>query len=149
MRDLLRYRHNLNPYLSEVFARKVIRALGQGVTRQDIENEASAIDRLGHCEHHNLVAVLKHDWLDSSVYFIDMELCDMNLDKFIYQQLDWTPFTCPDHLNIDLHPPVWWRTNECLDIMFQIANGLDFIHGQGHVHRDLKPHNSNLLKRLS
>ena len=72
-----------------------------------------------------------------------MELCDMNLDKFIYQQLDWTPFTCPDHPAPDQHPPVWWRTTECLDIMFQITNGLEFIHGQGHVHRDLKPHNSN------
>jgi serine/threonine protein kinase len=122
----------------------VLRVLGQNVTREDIDNEASAINKLSRGGHQNLVTVLRNDWLDSSCYFIDMELCDTNLDKFIYQELDWTPFKCSEHTIIDHDPPIWWRTAECLNIMFQIASGLEFIHGQGHVHRDLKPQNSNI-----
>lgn len=122
----------------------MIRALGQGIKRKDIENEASAIDKLGRGDHHNVVSVLRHNWLDSTCYFIDMELCDMNLDNFIYQDLDWNGHNCslhPEYL-FDQHPPIWWRTTECIDVMFQLANGLEFIHSHGHVHRDLKPHNS-------
>lgn len=68
----------------------------------------------------------------------------MNLDNFIYQDLDWNAHNCslhPEYL-FDQHPPIWWRTTECIDVMFQLANGLEFIHSHGHVHRDLKPHNS-------
>jgi serine/threonine protein kinase len=73
-----------------------------------------------------------------------MELCDMNLDNFIYQALDWGSFCCPDHPEYlrDEDSPIWWRTGKILQLMFQITNGVAFIHKNNQVHRDLKPQNS-------
>lgn len=106
--------------------------------------EAHALDVLHSGAHENLVSILRHGWLDSSCYFIDMELCDMNLDKFIFDNSNWNMFSCsnhPEYLSGE-NPPTWWRTAENLKIMFQLASGVTFIHRRDHVHRDLKPSNS-------
>jgi len=39
------------------------------------------------------------------------------------------------------------RTLQLWDIARQIANGLQFLHGQKEVHRDLKPRNGRSMKR--
>jgi serine/threonine protein kinase len=121
--------------------------MGENVTRADIEREARAADKLSVHGHQNIVSVLRHGWLDSSCYFIDMELCEMNLAAFIYQTLNWTPYVCfnhPDYLRIE-EPPIWWRTSSLFRILFQISSGLMFIHQQQQVHRDLKPQNGTSL----
>jgi len=65
---------------------------------------------------------------NSALYYIDMELCNGNLDQFIRDRgaSSSTPITIAD---------IW-------DIMVQITSGLAHIHSQGEVHRDIKPRNS-------
>jgi serine/threonine protein kinase len=79
-----------------------------------------------------------------------MELCARNLEGFIYETLDWTPFRCLDHsdpLFFD-KPPIWWRTPEILHIISQLVNGGEFIHRRQLVHRDLKPQNSTTMHSI-
>jgi serine/threonine protein kinase len=78
----------------------------------------------------------------SDYYFIDMELCDMSLQEYLYPDslqattvLGLPPFMkdLPDS-SIEGH--IW-------GIMTQISSGLKFIHSHSLVHRDLKPSNGN------
>ena len=76
----------------------------------------------------------------SSHYYIDMELCDMNLETFI--QRKWTPkmeLLLP-YITADSGPRV--RTVQIWNIMEDTSNGLAYIHGLNEIHRDLKPRNS-------
>src|SRR5271168_4449390 len=67
------------------FARKLIRPFGS-VTKADIENEVKAItDISASGGHRHVIRFLLHGPLPASdYYYIDMELCDFNLDKYIY-----------------------------------------------------------------
>jgi hypothetical protein len=55
------------------------------LSKQDILNEARAIDKLSKYEQRNIVKFLRHGWLGSTYYFLDMELCDFSLEDFIGQ----------------------------------------------------------------
>jgi serine/threonine protein kinase len=105
-------------------------------------NEAKVIDalRAGGTEHRNIVAVYCHGPLDERQYYIDMELCLLSLYEYIHYDLKicfglksyWS--TRPTH-----------STLSCLSfwgIADQVVSGLEFIHSQGYIHRDLKPQNS-------
>jgi serine/threonine protein kinase len=128
-------------------ARKLLRPFG-GITQEDIENEARAITKLcGQGQHNNIVEVLQHGKLPNSpYYFIDMELCDINLDMYI-------EFICKPSSRPDLpgHLPITGNANAFLypdqmaiiDILRDITNGVVFIHDHQEIHRDLKPRNSN------
>src|SRR5271169_4827862 len=91
--------------------------------------------------HKNVITVMKHGWLSSSddsissLYYIDMELCDENLDRYMKRA----------RVSVGLGQLEIW------DIMLQITNGVAFIHGLDEVHRDLKPKNSIFsdIKRLT
>jgi len=79
--------------------------------------------------HLNMVAILRHgEVLDSALYYIDMELCDGNLEDYIEERR----FSGPSPLDI----------KEFWNIMTQITCGLVHIHKAHLVHRDLKPRNS-------
>ena len=88
----------------------------------------------------NIVQVLHHGKLAlSSYYVIDMELCDWNLNAYIYPStLPILSVARPDFVSALIRSI---RNNEIWNIMKQIASGVDFIHRHRQVHRDLKPAN--------
>src|SRR3981189_3104930 len=66
----------------QVFARKVITPLGDKVTKEDIEREATAISVLSKGgRNKNVVTILRHNWLRNrpGIYYIDMECCSTTL----------------------------------------------------------------------
>lgn len=78
------------------------------------------------------------------MYYLDMELCDLNLDTYIRR--DWTKpglrRKVPNFVDVD-NLPLEFQLAQIGDIMKDITSGVAFIHSQKEVHRDLKPKNSN------
>jgi len=60
------------------------------------------------------------DPLEVTFYFVDMELCAIDLQKF-------------------LQIPTFTGESNIWKIMFQIASGVQFVHDKGLVVRDLRP----------
>ena len=101
-------------------------------SENDILNELQTIETL--CKqpcHENIVGIYRHARLEGW-YFIDMELCDFNLQQYIYE---------PDTLNG--MPTLDMQT--MLKIMRDVSRGLAFIHENKKIHRDIKPENSTSL----
>jgi serine/threonine protein kinase len=88
--------------------------------------------------HPNIVPVFAHGQLPfSSIHYLDMELCDLNLEKYIHRGRTTslqTPFNAAEMSPQMQMFQVW-------EIMENITNGVAFIHDKGEVHRDLKPRN--------
>jgi len=107
-----------------------------------IENETRAIKKLCSGCHPNIVEVLRIGELkDSPYYFIDMELCDINLQDYIYRDdsktlPDAIPYFIKDASSQVKALQIW-------NIIQQIASGVAFIHSHHETHRDIKPQNSN------
>jgi serine/threonine protein kinase len=114
------------------------------IQREDIEHEAQAITKIcGQGAHRNIVAVLKLGELrDTSYYFIDMELCDLNLAEYIHRQALPNPLESIPYFIKDAPPPM--KAQQIWNIMQQIASGIKYIHSLKVVHRDLKPTNGGL-----
>ena len=106
----------------------------------DALKEVRAIESLSaNGKHTNLIHILKHGQF-SEVYYIDMEICEGNLEEFIKGN---NPQMFEAALN-----PLFSRMDAAKavtiwNIMEQIASGLCFIHACGEVHRDVKPRNGN------
>lgn len=113
-----------------------------------MKNEARAVEKLyAKGSHPNLVTVLDHGFFTTSLYYVDMELCDMTLGEYIS----------------GINPPLFFSNNPRLlgisftnrgiwciwDIMEQISNGLQFIHSCNEIHRDIKPTNSEHCNEIN
>jgi serine/threonine protein kinase len=95
--------------------------------------------------HKNIVSILRHGVLPNiQAYYIDMELCDLDLEKYIRK-------TWKDRLTDNIsryqasHSEAevvrFFGLLYVREIMKDITRGLAFIHLEGEVHRDLKPAN--------
>lgn len=126
---------------------------------EDVKNEVRVIDSLlQQGDHRNIIGILKHGWLETAgkVYFIDMELADLTLSEYIdyiFHNKD-LQFPIPDG---DVFNPVFSardcteleRLRTVFEIGHQVACGLEFLHENAHVHRDLKPQNGNSIPILA
>lgn len=110
-------------------------------------NEIRAVAKLclSGCDDH-IVTVLRHGPLANSSYvYLDMELCDLNLDQYIRK--DWDPGMeekVPHFTNRDELGPVI-KAAQIWNIMADISSGVAFIHSRAEIHRDLKPRNGMLI----
>jgi len=123
--------------LQKHFARKVVH-IPQQQDGPPILDELQAMERLCTRDHKNIIKVYGYGQLPNSTYqFIDMELCDFNLEEYLlYRRNGKYPSRVPR-----AYHPVEGGSSHIWDIMRQIANGVAFIHSYKHVHRDLKPQN--------
>jgi serine/threonine protein kinase len=124
----------------KAFARKLLHI--PHATWESIKREADAINKLSeNGGHTHIVNVLRLGQLgNSDYYFIDMELCDLNLDVFINS---WTSREGLPFFVRDRPPPL--KAQQIWNVMIPIACGTEYIHSLELVHRDLKPANSMSL----
>lgn len=102
-----------------------------------VNNEFRAINKLCLKKHPNVIEVLKVDTFSNRSYaFIDMELCDMDLDD--YNKSIWKLEIVQGSVKGTREKGIW-------NIMMQIANGIAYIHSLAEVHRDLKPKNGYFI----
>ena len=78
--------------IGQEFARKLIPPFGgsQNDVNSVIANEVRVIDKLCKSDgHSNIIKVLTHGWLNGKdqYYFFDMELCEMNLEDYMQEDL--------------------------------------------------------------
>jgi serine/threonine protein kinase len=78
-------------------------------------------------------------------HFLDMELCDLNLEKFI--EYDWKESSAKrisgSLVNVVEVLPIL-RLLQIREIMKDMTRGLAYIHSRKEIHRDLTPRNGNL-----
>jgi len=144
------------------FARKLLRPFGQ-TTKEDIENEVKAVTKIcATAGHENIIRILRHSPLPSTdYYYIDMELCDLNLAAYINPSYDRKLLVPTEELQNAKRPvvvtarhPVSYAgyrvsVENAYTIMSHIVSGLKFLHSHRLAHRDLKPQNGNRLFELA
>ncbi|KAI9557760.1 hypothetical protein GHT06_014508 [Daphnia sinensis] len=87
------------------------------------EREEDAMMKLG---HPNIVKLL-HCESDKDFRYYALELCDASLDKLFLDQSDPKKYKGP----LPRH----------IEIFYQLADGLKYIHSENLIHRDIKPEN--------
>jgi serine/threonine protein kinase len=115
-----------------------------GISQKEIENEIRAVNKLCKSRHPNIVQIFDLGKLkkDRAFYFIDMELCDLTLDSYIYGD----DFPGLESWNsIHKRATEEQMPTEFYGIAGHIIDGLIFIHEHGEVHRDLSPHNGAIV----
>lgn len=116
-----------------------MRAFAGNISEEDINNEARAIEKLCKSSHDNVINVIMHGRFNptSATYFIDMELCNINLEEYI------------QGTKVGIRGLIDWETAHkeeqrqflIIAIMQQLLSGLAFIHRHDEVHRDMAPQN--------
>ena len=123
----------------QCFARKLLHLPNSRT--EAIQSEVRALQKLCNGASRYVIKLFDSgEFRFSEYYFIDMELCDLSLQAYLYpsspaavSDLGFPPFIKDLQLDsIVVH---------ILDIMWQITAGLMFIHDQAEAHRDLKPSN--------
>jgi serine/threonine protein kinase len=115
------------------------------VTAEEIENEFQVHQRVQH--HPNIVEFIDCGRFQN-LAFIDMGLCDMDLTKYIHSPDSRAAIftsneeqTTEDFKFVQKDSPLVSQARNIWTIMADIADGLQEIHHQGLVHRDLNPRN--------
>jgi serine/threonine protein kinase len=118
---------------------------GGAVDIAEIKTEIKAFTKLS--GHAHIVRILEwRRW--QLMFFIDMELCDVNLHSYIQSQYG------DERVANLLHEPVFVSPNCSSDvrlhntctILDHICRGVVHIHQEGYSHRDLKPANGKHFK---
>jgi serine/threonine protein kinase len=110
----------------------------------DLEKEArniANITKIG--VHNNIITITAHGTI-KDYYFIDMELCDLNLHDYIYRE---TPPEPSESIPYFVKGEGWLTAIQIWNVMRHIAAGVEYIHLKGHIHRDIKPRNG-IISRL-
>ena len=107
------------------------------MSKDEIENEVRAINKLCKSRHSNIIQVLQYETLrkDDAFYFIDMERCDATLEKYMQDQHveDLTDWKTVEQSNM--------RERYIYEILQHILHDILYIHSLHEVHRDLSPYN--------
>src|SRR5436305_3149757 len=124
----------------KAFARKLLHI--PGIERKVIEIEAQAIRKIcGKGSHSHIVEILRLGELrNTDYYFIDMELCDLNLENYLHRSIPPNALESVPHFIKDAPPPL--KAQQIWNIMKQVMSGVKYMHTLNVVHRDLKPANS-------
>lgn len=141
----------------KTFARKLI--IVNVANLEEVDHEMKVLDWLRQTGgHENIIEILGYGRLqgiNQKIYFIDMKLADLTLAEyigyvFLGQKLPATNF-------VENFTPIFSQRN-CSEserlqtvwaISHQIVTGLEFLHGHGYVHRDLKPQNGTMQLQLT
>jgi serine/threonine protein kinase len=126
-------------------ARKILR-ISKPKEMEDYKKEVEAMKTVCNKSHTNMIQYIDDGAIvPDSIYFIDMELCHIDLDQYINASTDSI---------IGVHGlPVWNKENPdiflIIAILQQLLSGLEFMHKEDKVHRDLDPRNSKALLSCS
>jgi serine/threonine protein kinase len=89
---------------------------------------------MSHDPHKNIITVFQCGCLTPPWYYIDMELCEYNLEVWIFRRME----------EVENKPGLsaeQSRITQIWEIMLDIIRGIMYIHSQKQIHRDLKPRN--------
>lgn len=100
------------------FAMKMLSVVSDGVVRARFAREAQMVARV---KHPNVVALVDFDVAEAGFLYLVMELVSGDTLRGVRKRDIDVPWT--------------------LNVLAQVADGLDAIHAQGIIHRDLKPAN--------